>query len=462
MSFLFKNYQNIINKGLDPNYNIEKKTKTQSKFLQNTQSKTIFYPYPTKEWFNSVYSYNKSYIKSLIINDKVVNKLIYTYCNTLQDKIKILFKRRRDNKIRYSADKVYVNNIEVRHYNNKIVLNLLIFNKSKLLIEESIRNFITLIITEQNNNRKEMKYIAENELNLGKPIISNSKRKDSIEKISMSNTMWINEKENLSKNKASSSDIENRVFHTLKNDFFILDKWNISIVKNITNVIEHFMNLITYKYVNLIKTYDHLTELAKKNFKTKSDILNYSKSINFNKSRFNNMNLNWGNYGIISLLEKLYKKKTVMDVIELKGIHLSSGAFVSALALKLRNRKNSIVTILRKAILKMVKIPDLHTLITFDDNIEQVNKDNIVKTLKTQVVSGVRFEGAGRLTRRLTAERSVSKNRHAGPLKNVRSSFNTESSTMLRGYMKSNLEYNVINSKTKNGTFGLHCWVSSH
>jgi hypothetical protein len=33
---------------------------------------------------------------------------------------------------------------------------------------------------------------------------------------------------------------------------------------------------------------------------------------------------------------------------------------------------------------------------------------------------------------------------------------------MLRGYMKSNLEYNVINSKTKNGTFGLHCWVSSH
>jgi len=52
------------------------------------------------------------------------------------------------------------------------------------------------------------------------------------------------------------------------------------------------MNLITYKYVNLIKTYDHLTELAKKNFKTKSDILNYSKSINFNKSRFNNMNLN--------------------------------------------------------------------------------------------------------------------------------------------------------------------------
>ena len=78
------------------------------------------------------------------------------------------------------------------------------------------------------------------------------------------------------------------------------------------------------------------------------------------------MNLNWGNYGIISLLEKLYKKKTVMDVIELKGIHLSSGAFVSALALKLRNRKNSIVTILRKAILKMVKIPDLHTLITFE------------------------------------------------------------------------------------------------
>jgi hypothetical protein len=103
----------------------------------------------------------------------------------------------------------------------------------------------------------------------------------------------------------------------------------------------------------------------------------------------------------------------------------------------------------------MVNIPDLHTLITFDDRTEPVNKNNIIDTIKQQVVSGVRFEAAGRLTRRLTAMRAVFKYRYAGSLKNIRSSFNNESSTMLRGHFKSNAQHTLINSKTRNGTFGL-------
>lgn len=103
----------------------------------------------------------------------------------------------------------------------------------------------------------------------------------------------------------------------------------------------------------------------------------------------------------------------------------------------------------------MVKIPDLHSLITFDDNTEVLHKNNVINNIKQQVVSGVRFEASGRLTRRLTAMRAVFKYRYAGSLKNIRSSFNNESSTMLRGYLKSNLQHSLINSKTRNGTFGL-------
>jgi hypothetical protein len=33
---------------------------------------------------------------------------------------------------------------------------------------------------------------------------------------------------------------------------------------------------------------------------------------------------------------------------------------------------------------------------------------------------------------------------------------------MLRGYVKSNLQYTIQNSKTRNGAFGLKSWVSSH
>jgi hypothetical protein len=103
----------------------------------------------------------------------------------------------------------------------------------------------------------------------------------------------------------------------------------------------------------------------------------------------------------------------------------------------------------------MVKIPDLHTLITFDDNIQSINKDNIIHNIKQQIVSGVRFEASGRLTRRLTAMRAVFKYRYVGSLKNIRSSFNRKSSTILRGYVKSNSQYTLINSKTRNGSFGL-------
>ena len=121
----------------------------------------------------------------------------------------------------------------------------------------------------------------------------------------------------------------------------------------------------------------------------------------------------------------------------------------------------------------MVKIPDLHTLITFDDSIESMSlsmrdiesismsksmsmsDNNIINTMNQQVVSGVRFEAAGRLTRRLTAMRAIFKYRYEGSLKNIRSSFNNKSSTILRGFIKSNSQYTIINSKTRNGTFGL-------
>jgi hypothetical protein len=103
----------------------------------------------------------------------------------------------------------------------------------------------------------------------------------------------------------------------------------------------------------------------------------------------------------------------------------------------------------------MVKIPDLHTLITFDDRIENMNKENILNVIKQQVVSGVRFEASGRLTRRLTALRAIFKYRYVGGLKDVRSSLNNKSSTILRGFVKSNTQYTLIMSKTRNGSFGL-------
>ena len=157
---------------------------------------------------------------------------------------------------------------------------------------------------------------------------------------------------------------------------------------------------------------------------------------------FSSLLLSYKKRGLISLLVKMIKRGLVkMRMTDLKSLHLNSDTFASAVALKLRDRKNKAIRILRKAVNLMVNIPDLHTLITFDNTTESLNKNNVIDNMKQQVVSGVRFEAAGRLTRRLTAMRAVFKYRYEGTLKNIRSSFNSESATMLRGHLKSNLQH---------------------
>lgn len=86
---------------------------------------------------------------------------------------------------------------------------------------------------------------------------------------------------------------------------------------------------------------------------------------------------------------------------------------------------------------------------------------NVLDSLKHKAVFGVRLEAAGRLSKRLTASRSVFKLRYKGSLTNIDSS-NGLSSVTLRGTVKPNIQYTKISSKTRNGAFGLKGWVSSY
>ena len=66
-----------------------------------------------------------------------------------------------------------------------------------------------------------------------------------------------------------------------------------------------------------------------------------------------------------------------------------------------------------------------------------------------------------RLTKRLTALRSVSKIRQKGSLKNIYSSYYEISSIMLLGYLKSNLQYVKKNYNNRNGSYGIKTQISS-
>ena len=410
----------------DNNYINKKQNTIQNKLDRNEYNNIIYYPASSKEWYSSIYSYNKSYVKALVSLNSLANNLLWNYFNMLAYKIRFSFKRRRPNKIRYSSNKIFISNAEFKHTNSKLTIFIYAYNKKKLSIENFLSELATVSIINNNNN-----------------ILSTEK---------------IEEK----REEETIKDKNNRLALLLKQNLLYFKKWSNNYLTIDDNLLKHKKLNFKRKYLLLHNIPYNIKILWKKSYKLQQIILNATKAINFNKLKFTNLFAYFGELGLNSILQKIYGKKIEIKLIELKSIHLNSDLFASAVALKLRDRQNKAINVLKKAIICMVKVPDLHTLITFDDNKEKINKKNILKVISQQVVSGVRFEAAGRLTRRLTAMRAVFKVRYTGSLKNIRSSLNSKSSTMLRGYVKSNLQYTIINSKTRNGTFGLKCWVSSH
>jgi Mitochondrial ribosomal protein (VAR1) len=210
----------------------------------------------------------------------------------------------------------------------------------------------------------------------------------------------------------------------------------------------------------------------------------YMKSNNIYLSRLNN------------ILKKRYGKKISLNIVDLKYLYLDSNIMAEAITTKLKDRKKRVLRVLKRA-LGLIKKPyfKIHfynrkktleqlnvNFLLMDKNLNMstyslskniLNKDLFKKPsnyksrlllfhLKHKIVSGVRLQGSGRLTRRLTASRSISKFKYMGSLQNIESSRQAVSTVMLRGYMKSNLQYMNINSYNRNGAFGVKVSVSSY
>jgi hypothetical protein len=56
-----------------------------------------------------------------------------------ENKTHIPFKRKRPNKSRYSADKIYVSGAELKHTNTKVTVLGFIYNKAKVSLQRYLR-----------------------------------------------------------------------------------------------------------------------------------------------------------------------------------------------------------------------------------------------------------------------------------------------------------------------------------
>ena len=191
----------------------------------------------------------------------------------------------------------------------------------------------------------------------------------------------------------------------------------------------------------------------------------YISKLFINNFKFNVINLN----NLNNILSKFYKKKINLNIISMKYLHLDNSLFIDAITRKLRDRNRKVLRVLRKA-LSLSKIPKIHPLlllkgkkhINLIQNISYKNilknkniKLNIFELMKNTHIMGIWLEGKGRLTKRLTASRSVYKITHKGTLNNIYSSVQGYSSMISKGLYSSSIDYKTINSYNRNGAYGI-------
>lgn len=431
-----------------------------------------FHP-QSKEWTNSIYSYNTSYMKDLPVLDKKASSLIKSYFNLFNKKLERKVKQKTTNtlvkKKRLSSKKIFVSKLELKHTSDNVNITAYVHNMQSKIYTKTLISLDKIIKLnmlsgpEQVNlkNLKFKKYSAisvnsKNYLNDVKQL--NRKIKD-IKNVLLLKRLVDQEKEKYPK---SSRNLQ------LKSAVEI---------NALYNCIKEFM------FYELKKIYyKHLLEINQ--FKFKDTFL-------FNLKR---------------LMGKIYNKNIDINLVNLKYIYLNSNIFLDYLAIKIKHRKNNLLKTISYAVnginLDLVnKITDVTyekkgKILYFDSiylhntdaslknvdflsmslknfilirnkakliknlSIKNINK-SVFNIIKHKTLSGVRLQVKGRLSKRATANKSIFKLKHKGSIKNIDSSYKKLSSNMIKGYFRSNLQYNKIKSKTRNGSFGIKGWLSS-
>ena len=388
-----------------------------------------YFPVSTREWNNSIYQFNKNTLALVPLAATSTIKLIKGYLNIynsiLESKIRktrILRRLRR-----LSSHKIYVNNGEFKHTNDKAIITLYTYNRQKSNYLFILQRYLSL---QKNNKLNKRLYLIKYK---GLKYLKKANK----------------EKYNIIKNLNISRKAKNKK------------------IKNI------YINLYNKYY--LIKFYK---KWVKKSLQKIKVYLYYKQLLYINKSIYKYTYLQT----LKGYLEKIYNKKVEFNIINIKYHYLNSDILSESITLKITRNRRKLINYLNKLIWK-VKIyktdknvyyqPDLNIIKTTNDPIENLlnNKTRpdledlkpvVLDEIKYKRLNGVRLEATGRLTRRYTASRSVTKLRYIGNLINIDSSYKGLSTVLLKGNLKSNIQYSKLKSKTRVGSFGIKSWVSGN
>lgn len=397
-----------------------------SKEKEKGQPKGIvrYYPPANKEWFNSVYAYNKNSIKLLPVADTLVVNIIRSYFNMygrfLEKRIKV--PRMRAWKRRLSIRKIWVSKAELKHTSDKVIITLYIFNRQSTYYLRKLANISSL------------KKI------LAKILIT----KKFVEKIRKQYSTLFS----LLLQKELFKDYKKKYFNVLVRKFL---KEEILVM--------YYLQSMSFNKLKFTSAYIMPLKNILENF--------YGKAIVFNLVSLKNYYLNSDILTQILISKTRNRKNRVLRVLKASLINIKPQIFDADLILreptKYKGAQNILVVDSISLKKKQIKEEDaLNKVISKNCLKHKTSKEeNILNSMKNKTVSGIRLEASGRLTKRITAARAVFKIKYVGTLKNIDASCRGLSSVILRGNLKSNIQHTKLKSKTRIGSFGLKGWIGS-
>jgi hypothetical protein len=427
-------------------HNLNNNSKTiQLKVQAKTQQKIgsgKYLPSFSKEWKNTIYSFNKNIVSAIPVLTENINKIINSYFNLFfkdnKDlEMKYIMLKRRRNFLR----RIFVSDAEIKHNNDKMVITLYTLNREKNILKNKYFQI----------SRKINKILLERFFKLyGKNIV----------KIYKSITLFKN------KYKFVPSVLKKRTY--LQSKLWNLKKFHIikHIVLKKTWAI--LLNYYLTKHFSLLRKYNLLYSL--------------------NVLKFNKLSL----LPVLSnVLQKILPKKIEYNIINLKHFINNPDIFTNIIALKLKrkriNRLREINRIISRTklpivntiqertfvsknidpflskyqntnVLSSVKNEHLDNLLAKENENENITK-SIYHSIRYKNIAGIKIEAKGRLTKRYRADRSVYSLRWKGGLKNIDSSFQRKSTVLWRGNVNSNTAYAISTAKRRIGAFAVKGWI---
>jgi hypothetical protein len=480
------------------------------KKVKNTLGPMRYFPPACQEWNNSIYAYNNISTKSINIAQKTLTRLIVSYFNLYFSKNLLYSKRILTRFRRLAISKIFISKAELKHTSNKVIVTLYVYNEERRRLIKRLKRMQALIFPSINGvslNKSREEYSL---LSLGKKLSFFSKTD------TFSLLGWLEE---IKVYIIEEIKLEKKGLLVVNN--LNIRKEKLLVIKNLEENLSRISTILYSSssdtvslnyYENLYRKYLSKTFLEKEI----AIIAYYKLLLSLNKYKFEDVFLS----RLSPLISKIYNKQVEFNIVNIKAIYLNSDIFTQVIAFKLRNRDNRLLKVLRY-FLSMVKLSKVNLLkerfvhinikklwvnrvknLTINSLPLNVNKDrlndlltgifkvsnfsnlllvngstkkknifgeisnksnllnNVLLLLKHKSMAGIRLEAKGRLTRRFTASRSVFKIKWKGSLKNIDSSYRGLSSVILRGHIKSNIQYSIVNSKTRNGAFGLKGWIS--